>query len=108
MAALRQLSPRKTIGTSFFTPNQYNILREPSPDNSVNSDLDFRSRAGSVKKKISEFKAILYATVTTGSVDAGVGATLVITVTDPEPDVEQVNLGVVKVKSLMDKVDTEL
>jgi hypothetical protein len=104
-AALRQLSPRKTIGTSYYTPNQFHVLREPSPANSVSSDSDFRSRSGSVKRKIDEFNAISYASITSGCNEAG---TPVITVTDPEPDVEQVNLGVVKVKSLMEKVDSEL
>jgi hypothetical protein len=108
-AALRQLSPRKTVGTTFYTANQFSALREPSPANSVNSESDFRSRSGSVKRKINDFNAISYAGVTGGNLEnrRGGGAP-VITVTDPEPDVEKINVGVVKVKSLLEKVDSEL
>lgn len=51
-SVLRQLSPRKTIGTSFFTANRFANLREPSPTPSNSSQ---RSRTNSFKRKERDF-----------------------------------------------------
>jgi hypothetical protein len=102
---LRQLSPRKTLGTSFFAPNPYAVLREPSPVPSVCSDAEFRSRAGSVKRKNNEDTGTSYANVVSASdTRTATGPVIVI----PDPLVDKVNVDVVKVNSLMDKVSTDL
>jgi hypothetical protein len=100
---LQQLSPRKTLGTSFFTPNPYTLLREPSPAPSVASDADFRSRAGSLKRKSDHDVIISYANITAKKLPSS-GPVIQI----QDPIVDKVNVEVVKVNSLMDKVGNEL
>ena len=60
---LRQLSPRKVIGTSFFSSNRFNNLREPSPAASVRSVSSVRERSVSSKRKASD-DALSYAAIT--------------------------------------------
>jgi hypothetical protein len=102
---LRQLSPRKTLGTSFFAPNPYTLLREPSQAPSVNSDADFRSRSGLVKRKNNEEISVLYASIVSAT-ESQAGAVPVIRIHDPI--VDKVNVDVVKVNSLMEKVSIDL
>jgi hypothetical protein len=102
---LRQLSPRKTLGTSFFAPNPYTLLREPSPAPSVNSDADFRSRLGSIKRKNNDEVSVLYASIAAAT-DSHTGTVPVISMHDPF--VDKVNVDVVKVNSLMEKVSNDL
>ena len=51
---LRQLSPRKVIGTSFFTGNRFNSLRDISPAASTRSISSIRDRSVSAKRKHDE------------------------------------------------------
>jgi hypothetical protein len=95
---LRQASPRK------FPSNRYGVLREPSPADSVRSTLSFSSRSESVKRKnpgdnVPQLSNVSYSTVVTGnSVQAN----------NQVIDVEEVNVGIAKVKSICEKVTTEI
>ena len=60
---LRQLSPRKVIGTSFFSGNRFNTLRDHSPASSIRSTSSFRNRSVSAKRKASD-DGLSYAAVT--------------------------------------------
>ena len=94
---LRQLSPRKTIGTSFFNANRFNPLRDNSPASSVRSISSIRDRSASTKRKSSEDLQVSYATVTKASA---------------LPDIYQVteNIGttLTKVRSLCESAAGEL
>jgi hypothetical protein len=102
---LRQLSPRKTVGSSFFTVNRFdNLSREASPNPSICSESEFRGRSASIKRKNPEPQGASYAGVAAGSV-------ISIPVPTPAPDetfVEKVTLDVVKVQSICEKVSSDL
>ena len=51
---LRQLSPRKTIGSAFFSGNRFNSLRDRSPSLSVRSISTNRDRSVSAKRKAND------------------------------------------------------
>ena len=51
---LRQLSPRKTLGTAFFSGNRFNPLRDSSPSLSIRSTSTTRDRSVSAKRKASD------------------------------------------------------
>jgi hypothetical protein len=104
-AVLRQLSPRKTIGSSFYTVNRFdNLSRDPSPNPSVCSENDFRGRSASIKRKFDDLPVITYAGAASASVHTG---------STPVPTadaafVEKVTLDVVKVQSICEKVSSDL
>jgi hypothetical protein len=94
---LRQTSPRK----NFSHTNRYNVLRGASPADSVRSNASIRSRSQSIKRKNpgEDNNGVSYATVTSGTVPSGSDTTI---------DVEEVTENIVKVKSICEKVSTEL
>jgi hypothetical protein len=103
-AALRQLSPRKTIGTPYYNGsranNMYHAIRDPSP---VQSDSGFRNRTNSVKRKNSDGQGPSYASVVTPAVQ--------VNDSDPVFDdetMEHLNLEITKVNSLCDKVKEDI
>jgi hypothetical protein len=103
-AALRQLSPRKTIGTPYYNGsranNMYHAICNPSP---VQSESGFRNRTNLVKRKNSDCQGPSYASV----------VTLAVQVIDNDPvfdeeTVEHLNVEITKVNSLCDKVKDDI
>ena len=93
---LRQLSPRKTIGTAFFTGNRFNPLRDRSPSISARSISSTRDRSVSSKRKASD-DPLSYAAIATHSSGA------------PCPDnTEQLNIKLAKIRSVCDEAASEL
>jgi hypothetical protein len=96
---LRQASPRK------FPSNRYNVLREPSPADSVRSTLSFRSRSESVKRKNpgdfapQQSVNMSYATATT-DISSQCG--------NQDLDIDDVNVRIAKVKLICEKVTTKI
>jgi hypothetical protein len=104
-AALRQLSPRKTIGTAFCS-NMFASLRDVSPAPSVSSENDFRPRAQSVKRKNDDSQGLTYAMVSSG---AGSGSDPADAIQIPSGfDTEKVTVEITKVKSLCSIVTDDL
>jgi hypothetical protein len=102
---LRQTSPRKLYGSTLVPPNRYNVLsRDSSPADSVRSSLSQRSRSVSIKRKNSN----------TESGSDGTSYADIMKGTDTSPpaitqeDIDCVTENIVKVKSLCDKVGTEI
>jgi hypothetical protein len=96
---IRQSSPRKFYGNG----NRYNVLRDASVD-SVRSNLSFRSRSQSIKRKSPDddkSKENSYASV------ASVGLAP-DPVPAPTPPNEVVMEKIVKVRSICDKIGSEL
>lgn len=56
---LRQMSPRKMLGPSFFNSNRYSSMRENSPASSVRGFS--RDRSASVKRKLDQPAQVSYA-----------------------------------------------
>ena len=93
--ALRQLSPRKLVGTSFFSGNRFSTLRDQSPA------LSGRDRSVSQKRKVSNGNS--YAAV------AGSSAPLPTSlVPDMSELINNSNIGIAKVKSVIDSVSAEV
>jgi hypothetical protein len=108
-AALKQLSPRKTVGTIYYPGNRANNkfyhLREPSPLPSPQptpptpTEFEHRPRTNSVKRKNSDDS---YATIVSGTPLAQ--DTYVL---DDEV-VEHVNVEIAKANTLCEKVNAEI
>ena len=64
---IRQFSPRKTIGNTFFSSNRFAHLRSQSPAESVRSDSSYRGRSESRKRKNDDNGAASYASVAVSS-----------------------------------------
>ena len=92
---LRQLSPRKTIGTSFFTANRFNHLRDSSPANSV-----ARSRSISQKRKNSD--EVSYASKAKQSLSFSQSLSTC------SSELEKAEIEIAKVKSVCDKVGSAI
>ena len=60
---LRQYSPRKMVGNTFFATNRFSHLRVPSPADSVRSDFSSRDRSVSRKRKNDDNVGHSYASV---------------------------------------------
>jgi len=60
---IRQFSPRKTIGNTFFSNNRFNNLRASSPADSVRSQSSQGGRSQSLKRKIDDNVASSYANI---------------------------------------------
>ena len=93
---LRQLSPRKTIGTTFFTGNRLNTLRDRSPSISAAS-ISSRNRSVSSKRKASEDPIFSYA-----------AATSQVSGTPCADSTESLNIKLAKIRSVCDEAATEL
>ena len=99
-SALKQLSPRRNLGNSFFSNNRYNYLKETDAPSSPTGNRD-RSRSQSVKRKNPEGNS--YASIASNGLSC------------PQPAffpsdnlLEAAEVGVAKVKSICDKVISDL
>ena len=99
-SALKQLSPRRNLGNSFFSNNRYNYLKETDAPSSPTGNRD-RSRSQSVKRKNPEGNS--YASIASNGLSR------------PQPAffpsdnlLEAAEVGVAKVKSICDKVISDL
>ena len=63
---IRQFSPRKTIGNTFFSNNRFSHLRASSPADSVRSQSSQGGRSQSLKRKIDESSTHSYASAVAG------------------------------------------
>jgi hypothetical protein len=99
---IRQTSPRKL----FPNVNRYSLLpRDASPADSVRSNLSNRSRSQSIKRKNPESEQssqVTYAQMATGSGSGSDQAPIA------DNQVEVLTENIVKVKSICDKVSSEL
>ena len=93
--AIRQFSPRKTIGTTFFTANRFRSLRDSSPADSLRGTSTNRDRSVSSKRKSDD--TLSYAAVT-GSGPVATSDPLI----DPEL-LDKIQTDIVKVSNMCDK-----
>ena len=100
---LRQLSPRKTIGTSFFSGNRFNALRDRSPSLSIRSTSSVRDRSISGKRKANE-EPLSYAAATSLSS----GTPWYSSGTPCFDSTEALNVKLVKIRSVCDEAASEL
>jgi hypothetical protein len=100
---IKQLSPRKVIGSAFYSANRFaELSRDSSPNLSVCSDTDFRGRSASIKRKAPE--TVSYANMVTGQPQ-------VLPQNNNQCNdtlVEKVNLDATKVQSICEKVSSDL
>jgi hypothetical protein len=102
-AYLKQLSPRKMYGSSFLSVSTYKNTqqRDSSPALSNNSEYEARSRSNSVKRK--HYDGPSYASILTNTVSSAPPTPVI-----SNEVVEKVTTEVTKVKSLCEKVSSEL
>ena len=101
---LRQVSPRKTIGSSFFNANRFGHLRDrDNSADSVSSRSTYRGRSVSSKRKSNDDPPIITYSSTLSSLPSSQG-----NAAHSPIDLDTLNTNISKVKSLCDKITAEI